>query len=69
MKSQKKPDSGPDYATAADLAARLGIAPKTVWKLARNGKIPSVRIGRRCIRFDADAVVAVLTQDSCGALQ
>ena len=43
------------YLTAAQLADRLQLFKPTVYRLARAGTIPCVRVGRS-IRFDADEV-------------
>jgi excisionase family DNA binding protein len=41
---------------AKQLAARLGVALLTVYRMAEQGRIPSVPIGRM-LRFDFDAVL------------
>lgn len=46
---------------AAELAVEYGITKHTVYRLARAGQIPCVRIGRS-LRFDRDAVAAHLTR-------
>lgn len=46
--------------TAKDLSRRLAVSQKTIFRLAENGEIPSVRIGRRSVRFDLDAVARAL---------
>jgi excisionase family DNA binding protein len=46
--------------TACELADRLKLCEETVRRLARDGVIPSFRIGGRTIRFDAQAVEAAL---------
>ncbi len=35
-----------------DAAALLGICERKLWSLANAGEVPSIRIGRRCVRFD-----------------
>jgi len=42
--------------TAKQLAAMLNISPKTVFKLARAGRIPSFRVGS-AVRFDARHII------------
>ena len=42
--------------TAKQLAAMLAISPKTVFKLAKAGRIPSFRVGT-AVRFDARHVI------------
>jgi excisionase family DNA binding protein len=48
-------DTLPLLTNATDLAAALGIRKHTVYELAREGRLPSVRIGR-VVRFDTAAV-------------
>jgi excisionase family DNA binding protein len=45
----------PRLLTAAQVAADTGLSRATIWKLARTGRLPVVRIGRAC-RFSAAAV-------------
>ena len=40
---------------AVDLANILGVCRETVRRMARDGRIPSVRVGKS-VRFDLDAV-------------
>jgi len=35
-----------------DAAAFLGISTRMLWDLGARGKIPVVRIGKRCTRYD-----------------
>lgn len=42
--------------TAKQLAAALQLNEQTVYRLARNGAIPFVRIGKKAIRFDLEWV-------------
>jgi excisionase family DNA binding protein len=42
--------------TAKQLAEMLNISPKTIFKLAKAGRIPSFRIGS-AVRFDARLVI------------
>ena len=51
--------SAPTLVTADELAATLGIPKNAVYALARENRIPTVRIGRR-VRFDVRAVVDAL---------
>jgi len=43
--------------TAADLAERWQVRPSAVYRLAREGRLPTVRVGRY-VRFRAEAVEA-----------
>lgn len=49
--------------TAADVGYMLGMHPKTVWRYARDGKIPSKRVSPSNVRFvreDIEAWIAAL---------
>lgn len=46
--------------TAKELAAALQLNEQTVYRLARSGEIPFVRIGKKAIRFDLERVREVL---------
>lgn len=48
--------------SARVVAHQLGVTANTVKSWARAGKIASVRLSARCIRFDPDAVAAFLAQ-------
>ena len=41
---------------AKELATLLSLRPDRVYELARTGRIPCVRTGKRAMRFDPDAV-------------
>lgn len=45
-----------DFLTARELAERLRVKPTTVQRWMKSGVIPVVRINRKVIRFDAEAV-------------
>jgi|GEM_PF-1823324 len=51
------------YMTRADLARYLSVSVRTIQRLASAGKIPSVRIADRCVRYDPRAVEEVLVND------
>lgn len=48
-----------DVMTAAEVGDLLGIPTSTVYRLARNGRLPSARLGRT-VRFLRDEVEGVL---------
>jgi excisionase family DNA binding protein len=61
-----QPDTGPrrritreDVMTAAEVGELLGLPTSTVYRLARNGTLPSARLGRT-VRFLRDDVEGVL---------
>ena len=39
----------PDFCTAEDLAQVLGVSKSTAYRMAANGSIPCLRIGKRVI--------------------
>lgn len=46
--------------TSRELAGRLKLCEETVRRLAREHVIPSIRIGAKTLRFDAQAVESAL---------
>lgn len=48
--------------TAREIAFRLGVAPTTVARWAREGAIPCQRLSPRCVRYDLQAVLAVVAE-------
>ena len=46
--------------SAEELSSRLKLRPNTLLAWARRGKIPSVKLGRKTVRFSYEAVVAVI---------
>jgi excisionase family DNA binding protein len=46
--------------TASELASRLSLRPATVLELARAGKIPSVRLTPKVVRFDIVDVISAM---------
>ena len=51
-----------EYLTAKELARRLRLSTDTVRQMARDGKIPCLRISAKAIRFDPQAVAHALRQ-------
>jgi len=43
------------------LAQKLQVSPRTVDAWARRGRIPSIRLSRKVIRFDLEEVLAALS--------
>jgi excisionase family DNA binding protein len=54
-------DQTTDLLTARELGKRFRVAPDTVREWARRGSIPTVRLSRKVIRFDLQAVLAALS--------
>jgi excisionase family DNA binding protein len=49
-----------DLLTAAELADRLRVKPETVLGWHRSGRIPSIRLSHKVLRFNLGEVVAAL---------
>ncbi len=45
----------PEFLTARDIAPRLGVSPRRVHALIRQGKLPHVKTGTRAVRVPARA--------------
>lgn len=52
--------------TTDDLARLLQVTPDTILRWTRRGRIPCVRVGKRTLRFDADAVLVALATGGHG---
>ena len=55
-----------DLLTAEELAAKLRVRPATVRDWARRGRIPTVRLTRKTVRYRLPAVVEALQADQRG---
>jgi excisionase family DNA binding protein len=55
-----KEDTREEFLTARQLAAVLQVSESTVRRLARDGRIPAVRLTPRLIRFNLRAVYKAL---------
>lgn len=51
--------------TANQLAEKLNVSEQVIWRLARENKIPHIRIGR-AMRFDLEKVLTALTPNGGG---
>ncbi|HEY0003426.1 MAG TPA: helix-turn-helix domain-containing protein [Pyrinomonadaceae bacterium] len=51
-----QPDTREEFLTARQLASILQVSEATVRRLARNGRIPSVRLTPRLLRFHLPSV-------------
>jgi hypothetical protein len=52
--------SQPGFVNAHIIGKIYGISPRYVLKLASENRIPSLRLGAKCIRFDAEAVAIAM---------
>ena len=57
-------ETEPEFLTARQLAAILQVSESTIYKLAREARIPSVRLTSRLVRFNLRAVRKTLEHDS-----
>jgi excisionase family DNA binding protein len=55
-----------DLLTAAELAERLRVKPETVLAWHRSGRIPSIRLSHKVLRFNLGDVVAALRRPALG---
>ena len=56
------PDDSDSLTDLSGVARKLGVSKRFVQKLVRRNKIPVIRLGRRCNRFDLDSVMTALKQ-------
>ena len=57
---QQVPNKGNGYVTANVVAQRYGVTGRYILQLAAAGTIPSLRLGKKCVRFNLEAVAAAL---------
>ena len=50
----------PKLLSARELADHIGVSTRSIQNWCKAGRLPSISITPRCIRFDADAVAAAL---------
>jgi len=55
-KDTPEPPPAPSLLTARDVAKRLQVNTQTVYRLAREGKLPAVQLGTRTHRWTEDTV-------------
>ena len=53
-------DQSPDYETYAQFAARVSISKRFLQELCANGVIPTVKLGRRCVRVPVKRALEIL---------
>jgi excisionase family DNA binding protein len=61
--SEKKSDGRGEFLTARQIAEVLQVSESTVRKLARTGRIPSVRLTSRLTRYNLQSVLRALDGD------
>jgi len=55
-----QPEATPDFVPAPVIAHCLSVTGRYVLQLAEEGRIPCVRLGKKCVRFNPVAVAAAL---------
>ena len=53
-----------EHVNAESIGATYGVSGRYVLKLASEGRIPCLRIGKKCVRFDPKAVALALEESS-----
>lgn len=53
--------SGTDLLTADELAGRLQVRPSTIRRWAQKGRIPTVRLTSKVVRYDLAAVIRAMS--------
>lgn len=53
-------DQPPDYETYEQFAARLNVSKRFLQQLCANGVIPTVKLGRRCVRIPVKRALEIL---------
>lgn len=48
------------WATSTQIAETYKVSPRYILQLAAEGKIPCLRLGRKCVRFDSTKVAAAI---------
>jgi excisionase family DNA binding protein len=46
--------------TAAEVAKIMGVTTDRIWELSRAGRLPTVKLGQRTLRYRPDAVAAAI---------
>ncbi len=64
MNIQNNQNKEKRYATATEVAKRYDVTSRYILMLAAAGTIPSLRIGKKCVRFNMEAVAEALEGDS-----
>jgi excisionase family DNA binding protein len=55
-----------DLLTAAEIADRLRVRPSTILEWQRSGRIPSIRLSHKVLRFNLGDVVTALKSPDVG---
>ena len=58
--AKKVVEHAPEYVAAPIIAKRFSVTSRYVLQLAAAGKIPCIRLGFKCVRFNLQAVAIAL---------
>ena len=53
-------DQSPDYETYDQFAARISISKRFLQELCAQGVIPTIKLGRRCVRIPVQRALEIL---------
>ena len=56
MRTDMPSTTPPLLVDAREAARLLAISPRTLWSLSKTGEIPVVRLGKRAVRYDPEAL-------------
>lgn len=59
----------PEFVAAPVIARRLSVTSRYILQMAEQGRIPCLRLGYKCVRFNPAAVAAALGFDWKGGVQ
>ena len=59
-KAENKQEPSPILVKAGDVAEALSVSMRQVGYWAEQGRIPSHKLGKRCVRYSLPAVLAAL---------
>ena len=62
----KDSGSSPVFINAATVGARYGVTGRFILQLAAEKKLPCLRLGKKCVRFDPDAVAKAFDDPNFG---
>jgi excisionase family DNA binding protein len=62
-------EHAPEYVAAPIIARKLSVTSRYVLQLAEQGKIPCVRLGRKCVRFNLAEVSQALGANLTGGAE
>jgi excisionase family DNA binding protein len=61
-----KPSMPPKFLTRHEAAGLLRISDRTLYSLTKNGQVPYIRLGQRCVRYPVDELERWLKEQTIG---